>query len=291
MENPPPMRITARDKQIILAVYYYRLLSSPQVEALYFRSDKPRGRQTSCQRRLQLLFHHGMLDRLQMPLVLGEGRVPFVYVLDKLGANLVASVSGQNREEIGWRPQDNQIGFQFVDHTLAISDVRVAFSVLQEQERFQELHWVGERELRTADMKNRVPFYMRGARKVRVYPDGYFNILPHQVKRPAHFFLEVDQGTMSTTRWQGKIKAYRQFRQSGFSQRYFNTQNFRVLTVTSTEKRVKALKKATEKARGERYFWFASQEHVDIWNPEKLLSQVWSIAGDTRQHQLFPDSV
>src|SRR5688500_10690348 len=82
--NPPPMQLTERDKEIVLAVYEYRLLSAHQIGALFFPSavDKPHSRRTACQRRLQLLYHHGFLDRLPQPVIMGEGRFPFVYGLD-----------------------------------------------------------------------------------------------------------------------------------------------------------------------------------------------------------------
>ena len=77
------------------------------IEALFLQSEKPHGRKTSCQRRLQLLYHHGFLDRIPLPIVMGEGRYPYVYALDDQGADLVASLSEYDRADLGWKPARN----------------------------------------------------------------------------------------------------------------------------------------------------------------------------------------
>ncbi len=287
VDNPPAMRLTGRDKKIILAIYEYRLLSAPQVESLFFQSAKPRGRQTSCQRRLQLLFHHGYLDRLLMPVVLGEGRAPYIYVLDELGADLVAYELGVDRALIQWRPQNNQIGHPFVNHSLAVNDFRVAVNLLSQSGHFLIKQWIGEAEFRTRVLQSRVPFRMRGARVIRNYPDGYFSLIPSQDKQEAHFFLEMDQGTMSNKKWQDKVQAYREFRSRGLSEIHFGTRNFRLLTVTTNDRRLQNLKRATEKVGGDHFFWFTTQDCLDIWQPNTLLSSIWQVATQGERVALF----
>jgi hypothetical protein len=282
------MRLTVRDRRIVLAVHKFRLLSSPQIEALFFQSEKPRGRKTSCQRRLQLLYHHGFLDRIQLPIVLGEGRHPYVYALDEVGVDLVASVTELDRAEIGWKPANNILGPQFVTHALAINDLRVVVTCLTRGPRFSLKGWIDEGQFRSAAMKQRVPFRLRGARVVRNYPDGYFALGVAQASKPAHFFLEVDQGTMTNTRWRDKVKAYVEFRNRGLSRQHFSTRKFRLLAVTTSSRRLRNLKRATELAGGDHYFWFTTQENVDIWNPEQLLEPVWSVATKDERLLLFP---
>jgi hypothetical protein len=281
------MRLTERDQAIVLAVYAYRLLSAPQVEALFFQSEKPRGRQTSCQRRLQLLFHHGFLDRIALPIVLGEGRAPFVYALDELGATLVAAQLGVDRAELDWRPKHNLVGHQFVTHTLAVNDFRIAVSLLAEAGHFAVVEWIGEAEFRTVKLRQRVPFRMRGARIIRNYPDGYFRLRLPRSERDAHFFLETDQGTMSNANWQEKVQAYKEFRMRGLSETHFGTQNFRVLAPTTGERRMQNLKRTTERAGGDHFFWFTCQDRIDVWNPERLLEPIWEVATQNGEHALL----
>ncbi len=47
---------------------------------------------------------------------------------------------------------------------------------------------------------------MCGVKAVRKYPDGYF-IVNLSSGQQAHFFLEVDQGTMTNALWQEKVRA------------------------------------------------------------------------------------
>lgn len=280
------MRLTKRDIQIVQTVSTYRLLSSAQIEALVFPSDTPRGRQSSCQRRLQLLYHHGHLDRLPMPVILGEGRFPHVYVLDQAGAALVAATQGVDLTTVAWRPHHNLLESPFIFHTLAINDVRVVITLLVQANHFELVEWIDEAGFRAA--KDKVPFRMRGVQVVRNYPDGYFGLTLPRSTQPAHFFLEVDQGTMSLTRWKEKVQAYIEFRARGLSEHHYGTRNFRVLTVTTSSQRLTNLKRASEQAGADHFFWFTTQAQVDIWNPGQLLQPIWSVATQKEHMELFP---
>lgn len=281
------MRVTERDQAIVLAVNEYRLLSAPQVEALFFQSAKPRGRQTSCQRRLQLLYHHRFLDRLALPIILGEGRAPYIYVLDERGADLVASELGTDRADVLRSPKHNQISHQFVNHTLAVNDFRVVINLLATAGLFQVTEWIGEAEFRLAKLRQRVPFRMRGARTIRNYPDGYFKLALLGEENEAHFFLEVDQGTMSNASWQDKVQAYKEFRLRGLSETHFGTRNFRVLTPTTSERRMQNLKRTTERAGGDHFFWFTCQDLIDIWRPSSVMEPIWHIATRPGEYSLL----
>ncbi len=153
VENPPPMRLTGRDVLIVLEVYLFRILSAPQIEALFFPSPKPRGCRTSCQKRLQLLFHHGFLSRIELPIKLGDGRKPFNYALNERGADLVATKLDVDRADVAWNSKHNQLGHQFVEHTLAVNEFRIAIRLLTESGIFNVKSWIGESEFRTAAMK------------------------------------------------------------------------------------------------------------------------------------------
>lgn len=290
-DEPPPMRLTQRDKAIILAVYHYRLLSSEQIEALFFPSEQPRGCQTSCQRRLQLLFHHQYLARVFQPIILGEGRTPYVYALDEKGADLAAATLGVDRAGIGWQPKVNQVGISFIAHTLAVNDVRVVMTLLTRQTPLKLVEWVSEADFRTAEYAQRVPIRMRGGRTIRNYPDGYMRLALPGAAQDAHSFLEVDQGTMSNNRWQDKVRAYDEFRRRGLSQHHYGTSHFRILTITTSPKRLQNLKQATEKAGGDHYFWFTTQDRVNLWQPQTLLDPIWWIATKDEPQALFPKLV
>lgn len=286
-ENPPAMRFTPRDKEIVLAVHDYRLLSSHQIEALIFPSEKLHSRRTNCQTRLQLLFHHGYLDRLPIPIILGEGRQPIVYILDKRGADLVAIQHGVDRANLGWRPVQEQSSMLFIEHSLAINDIHLMVHRLMEMSHWQVTSWINDYILKTAKYKDKIPYRTHGARVTRIIPDSFFQLKLPGLTQNAFFFLEVDQGTMVNSRWADKVIAYSQFRSTGAAYRHYGTHNFRVLTIAPTKARMHNLMQTTKRAGGDHYFWFASQEDMNIWRPDCLLEPIWSVVGREGQHKLF----
>ena len=277
--TPPPMRLTARDTNIIKAVYSLGILTSEHIEALFFssRNSETRSRRSACQRRLQLLFHHQFLRRLNRPLIPGEGRAPFVYALDEAGVCLVARELGVHQSELAHKGTGEGQSQLFIEHSLATNDFRVALLLLARSKNWRITNWVSDTTFKTKAYRKRVPFYSQGSRLVRVFPDGYFR-LSFGVGKSAHYFLEVDRGTMSNERFKRKMEAYASFRSSGLSESSFATKNFRVLTVTTSRKRLENLKRVTAGVGDESHFWFTTEEHIDIWQPEVLLKPIWAVA-------------
>lgn len=284
------MALTERDRAIVAQVHRHRFLSAQQVEVLLFPSERPRGKRTVCQRRLQLLYHHQYLARVPEWVMMGEGRRPLVYALDERGANLIAEQQGIDRAGLVWRPTHNDVTPLFLQHTLAINDVRVVVQLLASQDYWTCGQWIDEKAFQQTERRGQVPFHQRGARLTRTYPDGYFTLRLPRTRSQAHFFLEVDMGTMTNTRWQEKVRSYVYFRESGLADKYYGTRRFRVLAVTTTNRRLKNLKRATERAGGDRFFWFAQQDTVDIWEPSTLLGKRWRAATQQEPLALFGDT-
>jgi len=281
------MQLTERDAQIVLAVYKHRFLTTHQIEALCFPSETSRGTRTVCQRRLQLLYHHGFLSRLPEVLVINQGRKPLVYGLDERGAMLVASLTNVDRSAIEWKEQHNVVSQIFLQHTLKISSLLVVVELLEQAGIWRIEKVIGERQFKSADMKAQIPFYIVGARTERAYPDSYLCLHVNQYGQNAHCFIEIDMGTMSNTRWQHKVRAYTNFRSSGQSQTHYGTSRFRVLTITTSDARLQNMKAATEQANGGNWWWFTTFDALDIWNPRALLVSAWQIAGGSGLHSLF----
>ncbi|MCO6450069.1 MAG: replication-relaxation family protein [Caldilineales bacterium] len=281
------MQLTERDIAIVDAVYRHRVLAADQIEALFFSSSSPRGRRSSCQNRLKLLFHHGFLQRIVPALVLGEGRKPYVYALDERGADIVASIQGVDRENLAWQPKQNEVGGLFLNHLLAVSLVRVVFEVLAADQVLTILGWHGEHELRGEPLNQRMPYVMQGRKKVRTIPDGYFVLQPPGKAETLHFFLEVDLGTESNKQWQDKINAYNLYRETGESVQHFGTQNYRILTVTTSDKRLQNLQQATREAEGKHHYWFTTLDQFDLWNPGRALQAIWRIPSVSERKALY----
>jgi len=275
--TPQPMQLTDRDIGIVDAVYRHRVMAADQIEALLFPSSTSRGKRSICQRRLQLLFHHGFLNRIVPPLVLGEGRKPYVYAVDENGADIIANIQGIDRGDLAWRPKQNELGGRFLNHLLHIALVRIIFEILSEKRKLVLHRWLGEHELNKEPFNQMVPYILQGRKKIRIFPDGYFLMSPMTKPKNGHCFLEIDMGTESNKQWAHKIKAYDHYRESGESVTHFHTTKFRVLVVTTTEKRLRNLIKATRGASGSNRFWFTTFEHFDLWQPYKVLEPIWNL--------------
>lgn len=88
-----------------------------------------------------------------------------------------------------------------------------------------------------------------------------------------HFFLELDRGKMDLGRYKQKILAYTLYATSGLSKRRFDTEGFRVLTVTLDEHRMHSLRQVTEAAGGENRFWFGVLDQLTA--PGVLSEPLW----------------
>ena len=133
-----PFRLTKRDREIVRAVYSHRALISNQISTRFFPpqdSTAPHKKPSSrCQQRLRRLFEHGYLHREEQPSKPSEGHKPFVYFLDKGGANLLAEMLGIFPEDLDWRPKHNKIQPQSINHLLATNDVRIAIELAAEKQ-------------------------------------------------------------------------------------------------------------------------------------------------------------
>ena len=273
------MQLTARDRQVVQAVYFHRFLRQDQLQTLLFPSS------WSAQYRLVRLYQHGFLNRVFTPVQFGSGRP--VYCLDDRGADLIAADLGLDRQAISWNRKHNRIGGPFLEHTLAVNDVWIALQLASRRRSCQIETWLDESELKRQHGRKdqRVP--VRGAdgrtRKVAVIADGYFVL--HWSGKRAHFFLEVDRATIANKRWMQKIRAYIEYYRSGKYQARYQARSLRILTVTTGDKRLANLKASTEKARGSNTFWFTT---VELARPEDILTEpIWQMAGHGGCHRLI----
>ena len=124
--NRVPFRMTARDEEILRAVYRFRVLTSVQIERLLFLTPgKPKPSNTRCNLRLQGLFHHGFLARSEQVQKITDGRKPLLYFLDRRGAEYLAAQDETEVTALDWRPSHNRISPLFLDHLLQTNDVRI----------------------------------------------------------------------------------------------------------------------------------------------------------------------
>jgi len=282
-----PIVLKPRDLQIFRIVYRHRLLRSTHLLALLG------GSRQATLRRLQLLFHHGYLDRPPMQLNwYAKGSEPFVYALGNRGAAVLAAEGEMRRAGIRWDTKNRNLSRIFLHHTLMVAEIMVAFEVacqVREGVRFipPEEILAGAPE---ATRRLRLPFrwqvqIRKGGKPYRlgVEPDRVFGFeFDHapQNSRRAYFFLEADRGTMPIVReklektsFRRKLLSYQETWRQGLHRTYFGIPNFRVVTVTTSRERVEHLVEACSwLTGGRRLFLFADQERL---RPTNVLMYEW----------------
>src|SRR5262249_3966837 len=94
---------------------------------------------------------------------------------------------------------------------------------------------------------------------IPLIPDGYFEIQTLQGIRPA--FIEVDQGKESLKIWTQKVSLYLQLAISGAFEKLFNREQFRVLVVATSARRLFSIRGTIQK-QTTKVFWFADLESI-----------------------------
>jgi hypothetical protein len=114
-------------------------------------------------------------------------------------------------------------------------------------------------------------------------PDSYFVL--QTPKGRAHFFLEVDRSQETLGVFKSKVLAYAAYHATGGYERRYGSKSMRVITVTTSKRRLDNLKQATEEVGGKRRFWFSLLSDL---TPETILNNpVWSVAGEQQSSVLI----
>lgn len=280
------MIVTNRDREIIRQVYLFRLMTRDQIERLLFLPINGQDHLTltsKCCQRLKLLYHHEYLDRIPVPTRAGLWAWLPVYRLARKGAALIASELGTSISKLTYWgrtfDQDHRhvsVSYLFVDHALKINDVRIAIIQAAQKAGYRLEKWIDDSQLKSLEMRDYVIVSLHGGViRSPVIPDAYFVL--NLGYRRAHFFLELDQATMSHKRWKTRVLAYKAYAESGKYQNRYKTKSLRVLTVTTTSERLANLKKTTEDAVPQGFFWFTTFGQAISQNV--LSSVIWSVGG------------
>lgn len=278
-ENPPRMRETERDREIVRAIYDYRVLNYHQIARLFF------GDISRCQRVLARLYHHGYLERVFLPVIVGSS--PALYVLDKRGVELLRTHFGM--EDTVWYPTYKSLKSEFLEHMMAINDFRITVTLACQRFGYHLQTWLTDHQIKAQNARkdyDKVQIRKVGGNQqwVSIVPDSYFVV--QTPRGTARFFLELDRGTMSLSAFKNKVLAYIAYHDSGLYEKRYGAKSLRVLTVVPQgAKRIANLKTATEEVKGERRFWFAEGQTL---TPENVFTEaVWSVAQDSYLYSLL----
>ena len=279
------MQLTKRDMSILELLLVYRYLTRAQVQQLVFpRPDEARAhsRKNVVSKRLKLLYHNEYVDRIHPPIASSQGSSPIVYCLDRKGARFLASRLELEVRDMPWRKRQRERGLLFLEHTLAINDFRIAVTLAVRSGSHRIISWRDERSLRGSVPKDCILEVVRDMRRT-VVPDAFFTL--DVEGRRASFYLELDRGHVEGARMRARFKAYGEYYSSGLYEQQFGAKGLRVLTVTTTEKRLENLKEWVESEKSRRLFWFTTQ---DLVAPGAVLRErIWQVGGEERLHALL----
>lgn len=289
-KNPPRMVLTDRDKEILRQVYLFRLMTREQIERLLFADSNGKDHLTKtslCRKRLKFLYHHGYLERMPTPISPGVWAWRPVYRLAPKGAEVVASLLEVSIKELPYwgrgfdkDHRQSDASLLFLEHTLAINDFRLAVLSAAKDGGYRLQEWIDDTQLKSKAMKDYVQVSSGETRNVKmaVVPDAYFIL--NLGDRRAHFFLELDRGTMSNQRWKMRVRAYKTYIERGKYQERYHTNSLRILTVTTGDSRRDNLRKTTEQAGGSSLFWFTTLGEI---TPQSVLAwPIWAVAQETQ---------
>jgi hypothetical protein len=271
------MQITERDRAIIRLVHRNRFLRSSHIVALIGGSQQ-------ILRRLQLLYHHGFLERprAQIDFYHHGGSRRMVYGLGNKGASLLKEELGATFRSLPWGEKNAAVRRPFFEHALLVFDVMVTLELNCRKRGDVRLLDDDHLPLRGGTRPGLFRFSVKveNGAKLCVNPDRVFALesegkFPSQ--SPAFFFLEADRGTMPVVRknlsqssFYRKLLAYEATWTQGLHRSHFGVHRFRVLTVTTSAARVQSMIEACSQLRkGHGLFLFTDQAslkaHGDIF--------------------------
>jgi hypothetical protein len=201
---------------------------------------------TRANTRLLKLTRAGLLNRFFIGSV-AAGRKA-IYTLSKNGGVL----AGAGYRRISRSHGKTLVGDLYVDHQVHINEVycTAKFRPLPLGTRF-----VGWKS-----------FHGPLSEHSRLVPDGYFEL--HSSAGTPPMFLEVDLGHQSMRVWEQKVRQYLQLAVSGDFPRLFRKQQFRVLVITTSPRRLAKIRSVIAK-QTDKVFWlsdFSTINRAGFWS-------------------------
>jgi hypothetical protein len=280
------MQLTPRDRKIVQLVARHRFLRSTHIVALLADGSQ------QLLRRLQLLYHHGFLERprAQLDYYHQGGSRHIVYGIGNKGGNLLKSEIGLAIPK-RWGQKSRSIGRIFLEHALLVSEVMVAIEIACRENGRIKLLTDDQLPLLAEASRQRPRFNWKvnisSGLKLGVIPDRVFALeYPDQAGNldRAFFFLEADRGTMpvrrrtlTQTSFYRKLLAYEATWSQSVHRKRFRFHRFRVLTVTTSAERLRSLVEAASHLRsGHGLFLFAHRASLE--KPADVFSPIWHTA-------------
>ena len=251
-ENFAPMELTARDAEILRAMNRHRFLRSHQI------ADLVDGSRQQVLRRLQMLYHHGYLERprCQLDYYQHPGSRSIAYGLASRGAAHLRRVDDISFARLDWTSRNRAVKRLFLEHALMVSDIMVALEIACRKRGDVRLLMEHEIPLPESARREGDPFRwtvtVSGKEKLGVIPDRVFALEVGDAGERVLCFLEADRGTMpvrrdgfTKTSFFRKLVAYEATWTQQIPRIHFGVSRVRVLTVTENSDRLFNLQQTT----------------------------------------------
>jgi hypothetical protein len=234
-------------------------------------------------RRLQLLYHHGYVQRHKL-----EDGEPIAYTLGNKGADDLTLCYGIDRKEIDWTTRSRESSERYIQHTLMVTRFRHALEVSLRDLPALKLELWEPGGAFQAKVTYQDTVRTRDGTRTQVVegtvkPDSLF-LLTYSAKG-IHYFPEADRSTMSNARYLAKLKNYYAFWVTYVRDGTSPIKQMRVLTITRSEERKQNLRKIADQISPEakNLFWFIC-EKTYLGNPQQVFADTWqTLEGDTRK--------
>lgn len=247
-------QITHRDLEILRHVAEHRFIRSEWIIKLVGGSKQ------QIIRRLNLLYHHGYLDRprCQLDYYHQEGSKSLVYGLASRGAGRLRRDLNMPFERMDWTTRNKGVRRLFLDHTLTVSAFMAALEIGCRNRHDIRLLYAHEL-LNLKDTSKNVKNFswsvnLSGKRRIAVVPDKVFALevtYPDKRIECTHYFLEADQGTMPIERRDfrqscvfKKLKAYEATQTTGIYRMKLGMRRFIALIITHQRERMESISQA-----------------------------------------------
>jgi hypothetical protein len=176
-----------RDHHVLLSLLEHKVLTTGQIESLFFRSLR------RCQHRLRELSGLELIGSFTPRRGFGEGRPPACWFLTRIGLEVVAAAKSVRASDLSRIPDEGYRASRNLAHRLGVN---AFFCTLAEASRDLRGHclstWRPERWVRT--------------RTAEIKPDGFGRYL--HPGGACEFYLEYDRGTEASGALSRKLEGY-----------------------------------------------------------------------------------
>jgi len=245
------MQLQERDLQLLTDLFLHRLMSRSQLERLYFTSA------SRCNVRLRQLFDHSLVSRYYLPLAPHGAQC--LYSLGEAGILPVSRRLEWEIDEVKNQTRRHKTP-QFLEHTLAINETRLAFrDALADSPTWKLERWIPEIQCRhDYDIRGTGDAWQREVFK----PDGFVRVQHRWAHQKQDYFFEVDRGHTSSSKFAQKLDTYTRYLESGLFEQMFGAQSFHTLVITTGPLRLKNLRALVE-GKGSRLFCFTTFDELE----------------------------